>query len=319
MTLVTASLYLLCLAFLLGSAIFVYSRNPRSRLNGYYALLALALLAWVGTLFVFGSLPEGKLLLTIGRANFAAAALVATASFLFAAELAGRRLMLLRLVWLESVILTVLSLATPLVDKAETVVRGQHVTAYGLLFALYSLHIVAYLAGAVFAAFRALPEASPRTRPQLWLVGMGILATAVIGVTCNIILPFAYQDFRLINIGPLSTILFLAAIAYAVFAAHLFSIRLIIRAAFVYAGLITLALELYSLALSSLAKLLPLGDQSERALAATAIALSVNAFTQQPVRRWLERAIDRVVHGSLNRSPQRPKRSMAPSRDWKRV
>ena len=300
MTLVTASLYLLCLAFLLGSAIFVYSRNPRSRLNGYYALLALALLAWVGTLFVFGSLSEGKLLLTIGRANFAAAALVATTSFLLVAELAGRRRTLLPMVWLETVILAVLSLATPLVDRAETVVRGQHVTAYGPLFALYSLHIIVFLAGAVFVAFQSLPEATARTRPQLRLVGMGILATALIGVTCNIVLPFAYQDFRFINVGPLSTILFLAAIAYAVFAAHLFSIRVIIRTAFVYAGLITLALELYSLALSSLAKLLPLGDQAERAFAATAIALSVNAFTQQPVRRWLERAIDRFAHPQRN-------------------
>ena len=295
MTLVTASLYLLCLAFLLGSAVFVYSRNPRARLNGYYALLALALLEWVGTLFVFGSLPEGKLLLLVGKANFAAAALVATTSLLFAAELAGRRRTLLRVVWLETVILAVLSLATPLIDRAETIVRGQHVTVYGPLFALYSLHVVAYLAGAVIVAFRSLPEASARTRPQLKLVGGGILATALIGVTCNIILPYAYQDFRFINFGTLSTILFLAAIGYAVFAAHLFSIRVIIRAAFIYAGLITLALELYSLALSSLTKLLPLGNADERAFAATAIALSVNAFTQQPVRRWLERTLDRFA------------------------
>nr|ACX33976.1 predicted transmembrane protein [uncultured bacterium RM44] len=81
MTLFTASLYLLCLAFLFGSAVFVFSRNPRSPLNGYYALLAMALLGWVGTLFVFGSLPEGATLLIVGRANFAAAAVVVTASF----------------------------------------------------------------------------------------------------------------------------------------------------------------------------------------------------------------------------------------------
>ena len=232
MTLLTASLYLLCLAFLLGSALFVYSRNPSSRLHGYYALLALALLGWVGTLFVFGSLPEGQTLLLVGRANFAAAALVASASFLFVAELAGRRMAAgtQHIIWLETLILTILSLTTPFVDQIETVVRGQHVTVYGPLFALYSLHVVAYLAGAVIVAFRSLRAASPRTRFQLTLVGGGILVTALIGITCNIVLPYSYQDFRLINFGPLSTILFLAAIAYAVFAAHLFSIRLIIRA-----------------------------------------------------------------------------------------
>ena len=292
MTLFTASLYTLCLAFLLGSAIFVYSRNPRSRLNGYYALLALSLLGWVGTLFVFDSLPEGRPLLTVGRANFAAAALVATASSLFVAELAGRRPALRQAIWLETVILTALSLVSPLVDRAEIVRLGQHTTAYGPLFVLYVLHVVAYLAGAVVLAFRSLPGATPRTRPQLLLVGTGILATAIVGVAADIALPYGYGDFRFINVGPLSTILFLAAMGYAVFAAHLFSLRVIIRAAFVYAGLITLALELYQLAVSFLARLLPVGDAAERAYAATAIALVVNAFTQQPVRRLLERVLD---------------------------
>jgi len=256
MTLVTASLYILCLAFLLGSALFVYSRNPSSRLNRYYALLALALLGWVGTLFVFGGLPEGRLLLTVGRANFAAAALVATASFLFVGELAGRRQSLLPVIWLETAILTVLSLATPLVDRAETVVRGQHTTAYGPLFALYAAHVAAYLTGAVFLAFRSLPGATDKTRPQLLLVGAGILATALVGVTADIILPYGFGDFRFINAGPLSTILFLLAMGYAVFAAHLFSLRVIIRAAFVYAGLITLALELYQLAVTFLERVI---------------------------------------------------------------
>ena len=295
MTLLTASLYLLCLAFLLGSAVFIYTRDPRSRLHAYYALLALALLGWVGTLFVFGSLPEGTLLLTVGRANFAAAALVAMANFLFVAELAGLLLPLLRLLWLETLLLIAVSIASPLVDRAETVTQGQHLTTYGPLFVFYSLHIVAYLAGAVVAAFRSVSGALPGRRSLLRLVGGGILATALVGVTANIVLPFSSGDFRFINAGPLSTILFLAAIAYAVFAAHLFSIRVLIRAAFIYAGLITLALELYSLALSSLAKLLPFGDSTERAFAATAIALSINAFTQQPVRRWLERTLDRFA------------------------
>lgn len=295
MTLLAASLYILCAAFLFGSAAFIYSRNPHSRLNGYYALLALALLGWVGTLFAFGSLPEGNTLLTVGRANFAAAALVAMASCLFAAELAGRRLMLRRAVWVETAILVALSLGTPLIDRAETVLRGQHTTTYGPLFTLYIVHVVVYLAAAVIFAFRSLPEAGDRKKAQLALVGAGILATAVVGVTADIILPYGYGDFRFINVGPLSTVLFLAAIGYAVFAAHLFSIRVIIRAAFVYAGLITLALELYQLAVSFLAKLLPFGDAAERGLAATAIALIVNAFTQQPVRKWLERVIDRFA------------------------
>ncbi len=299
MTLFTASLYLLCLAFLFASALFVYSRDPRSKLNAYYALLALTLLAWVGTLFVFGSLPEGRPLLAVGRANFAAAALVATTSCLFVAELAGRRLTRLSAVWIETALLGVLSLGTPLVDRAETVLRGQHQTAYGPLFALYIVHVVAYLAGAVDLAFLPPAGTADRTRRQLRLVGAGILATATVGVTANIVLPYWYGDFRFIHVGTLSTILLLAAVGYAVFAYHLFSIRVIVRATFVLAGLLALALELYGLVLSFLAHLLPLGSAGERSFAATALVLVVNAFTQEPVRRRLERVIDRAYYGQV--------------------
>jgi len=292
MTLFTASLYLLCLIFLLGSALYVFFRDPRGRLNADYALLALALLGWVGTLFVYGKLPEGHLLLLVGRANFAAAALVATASFLFVAGLAAKKLVFKAVIWLEAALLIALTLFTSLIDRTETILHGQHTTVYGTLFAFYAIHVVAYLAGAVLLAFGSLPTATARTRPQLRLVGSGILATAIIGIVADILLPYGLGDFRFIDAGPLSTILFLLAMGYAVFAAHLFSLRLIIRAAFIYAGLITLMLELYSLALSFLARLLPLGDAGERAFAATSIALVINAFTQQPVRRWLERTLD---------------------------
>ncbi len=300
MTLFTASLYLLCLAFLFGSALFVYSRNPRASLNASYALLALALLAWVGTLFVFGSLSQGQALLLVGRANFAAAALVATAACLFVAELAGRRITHRKAIWIETILLVLLSLATPHIDRAETVLRGQHQTAYGSLFTLYIVHVVFYLACAVLIAFLPPPGQANRIRRQLKLVGTGILATATVGVTTNIVLPYWYGDFRFIHVGTLSTILLLIAVGYAVFAYHLFSIHVIVRATFVLAGLLALALELYSLVLSFLAHLLPLGNVQERGFAATALVLVVNAFTQEPVRRRLERLIDRVYY---KRSP----------------
>jgi len=78
-----------------------------------------------------------------------------------------------------------------------------------------------------------------------------------------------------------------------VFAYHLFQVRVIVRATFVLAGLVALALEVYQLALSFLVHLLPLGNAGARNFAATALVLTVNAFTQQPVRQWLEKWIDR--------------------------
>ena len=208
------------------------------------------------------------------------------------------------LLWLETGLLFLVTLLTPLIDQAELVRSGQHVTLYGPLFAVYVLHIVVLLGAPWHAAFRPVPGASTETRSQLRLTGIGALMTAAIALVTNVLLPYAFGNFHFIHVGTLSTILFLLAVADAVFVHHLFDIRLVIRAAFVYAGLIALALELYQLALSFLAHLVPVGDQAQSHLAATTMVLVVNAFTQQPVRRWLEKLVDRSLRPRRSSPPQ---------------
>ena len=151
-------------------------------------------------------------------------------------------------------------------------------------------------------------DALPQARRSLRLVGWGMLATALVGLVTNALLPYSLGDFRLIDAGPLSTLLFLAAVGYAVFAYHLFSLRLIVRKALVLAGLVTLALELYQLSVAFLSRLIPFGDREARGYAATAVALTVNAFTQQPVRQWLERLIDRTFSRRPSHAPASARR-----------
>jgi len=198
---------------------------------------------------------------------------------------------------------------TPLVDRQELVRAGQHVTVYGPLFAPYVLHVLVLIGATLVIAFQPRHLESEQTARQLRLIGGGIIATAAVALVTNALLPYELGDFRFIHIGTLSTILFLGAVGYAVFAYHLFSVHFIVRATFVLAGLLALALELYSLVLSFLAHLLPLGGAEERSFAATALVLVVNAFTQEPVRRWLERLIDRAYYkryrGHVHARPRR--------------
>ncbi len=297
MSVLTAALYGLCLLFLAAAALLILAKNPRSRLHRHFALLLLALLGWVASLFVFGlplglQLPSAELL-WLGRLNFACLVPAVTFGFLFVRDIAGQpSLPAMRWLWPETALIFILTLVTPFVDQAELVVAGQHVTLYGPLFVPYILHVVVFLAASLLAAFQPPPEALPDTRSQLRLIGCGALLTAAIALTTNVLLPYAFGNFHFIHVGTLSTILFLLAVSDAVFVHHLFDVRLVIRAAFVYAGLIALALELYGLALSFLARLLPLGSADERHYAATALVLVVNAFTQGAIRRWLERILN---------------------------
>ena len=293
-----AALYALCTLSLAGFALLIFTRNPRSRLHRDFALLALALLAWVASLFAFDFLTAGSILLWLGRFNFASIVVAVTLGFLFVREVAGcPRVHSIPWLWAETATLGALTLLTPLVDRQELVRAGQHVTVYGPLFVPYVLHVLALLGAMLSVTFQAGRPVPEQTGRQLRLIGGGIIATAAVALVTNVLLPYGLGDFRLIHVGTLSTVLFLGVVGYAVFAYHLFSIRVIVRATFVLAGLLALALELYSLVLSFLAHLLPLGNAQERSFAATALVLVVNAFTQEPVRRRLERLIDRAYYG----------------------
>ena len=311
MTALLAALYILCILFLIGFALLIFRRNPQSKLNRYFALLALALLGWVASLFAFDLNITGHALLWLGRFNFASIVVAVTLGYLFVREVAGLpKHSAAAWLWAETGLLAALTLFTPWVDRQELLHLGEHVTVYGPLFLPYVLHILALLCAMLLEAFpsEALPSQQRvaekagqhrhliEVRNQLRLIGGGIVATSVIGLFTNVFLPYARGDFRFIHVGTLSTVLFLGAVGYAVFAYHLFSIRIIVRATFVLAGLLALALELYSLVLSFLAHLLPLGDAQGRSFIATALVLVVNAFTQEPVRRWLERLIDRSYY-----------------------
>lgn len=295
MSLFEACLYLLVIAFLFGSAIYVLSRDPFARVNQAYFLLALAQLCWVGSLFVFNATAAGSDLIWIGRANFAAAALVAPAVLFFVQSLLNRRHRCPLLLLLETVIVAAVSLLTGLVDMAETIVGGVHTTTYGPLFLLYVAHILLYLVPALYRALAPNTSLPRRQQRQARIVGIGLLITSIIAISTNVFIPYAYGNFAFINAGTLATIAALGTISYAALYYKLFNVRVVLRAAFVYGVMIAFALELYSLSVDALTKMLPLDNADERRLAAASVAFIVNGFTQEPIKSWLERLADSIV------------------------
>lgn len=291
----TAALYILCILFLSAFSIFVLMKDWKRRINQYFALLDLALLSWVGSLFAFILQTSPAQLLWLGRFNFAAVVFAVTLAYLFTREVGGKRPHRYEaLIWLETVLLGAVTLLTSAIDRSEHVSSGLHTTTYGPLFLLYIAHILVYIGAALYVCVRPGVRVSSETRSQLTLIGSGVLITAVISLVTNALLPYQYGDFRFIHVGTVSTIVFIAAVGYAVFVYHLFDIHVVIRATFVYGGLIALALEFYHASIAFLSQLLPLGDTAERNLAATTLTLVVYSFTQNSVQAWLERMAKRL-------------------------
>jgi hypothetical protein len=128
-------------------------------------------------------------------------------------------------------------------------------------------------------------------RDQLLLIGLGTLATGVVSLVTNALLPYAFGDFRYTDAGPLSTLLFLLAVAYATAKHRLFEFRLFIRRTLVLGLLLSFALAAYS------AVVLLATDRftGEGSGTLTRFGVLVIAFSFDPVRRFLEGRIDHLL------------------------
>ena len=279
MSLAARLLFDLCFLLSLGLATFVYRKDSKARLNRYFALAALALFAWLYTLYLYdgGGVGDFLSLTELGRLNYAAVLYVALLGYMFVAELIGKppRKILSRLILAETVALTLATLATPLIDVAEVSARGQGAsTIFGPLFPIYVLHVSTFLgAGVVSAAYR-MRTAAARLRRQLATVVLGMLVSAALGLMVDVFLPFARHDFRFENLGALAAVIYFVSMAYAITAEHLFDVRLVIRRAFVLTALVALGVELYDLVLDWLVRYLPVSNSSDRRLLATALVLT---------------------------------------------
>jgi hypothetical protein len=300
-------LYLFACILLLGMAGFVYARNARSPQHRFFALMALSLFAWLLTLYVFHQQEETALLTLWGRLNFASVLLAVLFGLLFVRALTGRALVKASWLWGETLLLTTLTLMTPLVDQMEYRQGSEIITDFGPLFPFYTAHLVLYIGAAVVYVFGSLPTAPRRLRYQLAWVGTGILTSAAVALTTNLLLPYVFGVFAFQEIGALAVLFLIGAIAYAISAYQLFDVRVVIRAAVVFSLLIAFVMELYQAMVTSLTHLLPFHDPAARSLTALFLTITLNVFVQEPLRRTLERLADRV----LKRTPHPPKRKAA--------
>jgi hypothetical protein len=290
----TALLYYLCFALLLGMAAVVCLRHPRSAQHRYFASAALSLLVWVMTLFLFYRATQPGAVLWLGRLNFAAALPAVTFGYLLVGAISGKRPTVAKFLVVETIMLALLTALTPLVDAAELPgagAAGRHITIYGPMIWLYLVHIVAYLTAAVLLSFREASEARSPERDQLYLVGSGMLATGLVALVTNIVLPYGFGDFHYTDVGTLSTMLFLLCVGYAILRHRLFDLKLFVRRTLVYGLLLSFALSAYS----AVVVLVTERMAGEQAGTLTRVAVLMIAFSFDPLRRYLEKRVDRYL------------------------
>ena len=253
----------------------------------------------------------------LGRANFATIVFAAYLALSFVQEVAARgsRKATKLSFWLllETLLLADITLLTPLIDAGEQVVRGEAITTYGPLFPWYLLHVLGYLVAALALALRERYQAENRTiRGQLTLLGMGMLVTGGTALITNALLPYSFGDFRFCDIGTLSTLFFVLAIAYATFLHRLFGLRTLLRETLVYGLLLTFVIGTYSSTIFLVTQYL-----TNKAGKLTQFVVLLIAFSFDPLRRFLEKKTDHLLFG--RRGAEAKGRKRRDSRQGKRA
>jgi hypothetical protein len=308
-----ALLYYLCELLLAGLTVFIAWRGrrrprTRARLRRTFCLLSLALLLWLLTLFLEVRTALPAVQLWLGRANFAAVLFAATLALRFVREVplpAAARLPP-GAFWLlvATGLLGVLTLATPWIDAAERVEAGRAITRYGPLFPAYLAHVLGCLVAALVLAFQGWRRADdPRVRRQLALIGLGMLATGSDAFLTNALLPYGWGEFRFCDVGTLSTLLFVLAIAYATFLHGLFDLRVLLRRTLVYGLLLAFVLGTFSSTVFVISEYLT--DSTGKL---TQFAVLFIAFSLDPLRRFLEEKTDHLLFGKHGSQRARQKR-----------
>jgi hypothetical protein len=290
----------------------------------------LALWGWQLTLFAETRVANPEVQLQLGRLNFAAMAWAAYFAWRFVGTVSPHRPESEKRRWpignpgaqnlvpwcrAQTAFLAGLTQFTPLIDAAERVEAGVAISTYGPLFPLYVAHVVLYWLAALALVARARQQApkatarGQRVRSQLGWIGGGMLLTGGVALVANLLLPYRFGDFRFCDLGALSTLLFLLAIAYATLWRGLFELRVLAARTLLFGILLAFVLGSYSSALFVIAQFL-----TESAGKWTQFAVLFIAFSLDPLRRYLEKKIDSLLFSSRSKSRPKSRESQRPER-----
>jgi signal transduction histidine kinase len=302
MTPLDLGIYLIALLLLVAAAVIVMLQAPASSLRRHFVWTDGSLVLWLLSVLFYDLSPAGAQLLVAGRLNFAATIWVVYAAARFVQVLRDDPVTTPNPWWLvaETVVLSGVTALTNLVDQSESLSGSVHSTVYGMLFTLFVLHIIGYLVLIAWLVLRQPAAPSRWLRGQLQVVGLGILTTGVVAVTTNIIVPVFLHTSVLDSVGPLASLLFLAATGYAVIASRLFDVRLAVKGTVVFAVLLAVVLAAYTGIALLVSDVVPQHGFDRDA--ATLAAILVIAVGFDPLRRWLEARTDRLLFQQEYRS-----------------
>lgn len=198
-------------------------------------------------------------------------------------------------------LMSVLSL-TPLV--AGQVSRGEEGLQFsqGSLAPLYLATLLVFLLISAAKFLQSRKKSNAQTRRQITLVLTGFLASGILGVATNLVLPSIFENFETAKLGPFLSVILVGTTTYAIVKHGLFNIKLVIARSIAYLAFISTFVGIYSLAVFGIANRFIAGDSF---IATEVVPISVALFLVATAP-YLKRFFDRVTNTLFYRDAYDP-------------
>lgn len=278
----------------------VYIKNPRAITNRLFLMLAITIVAWSGVNFAsvhpvfLSQLTLIRLVLFTG--GFLNLSVFLTFLAFPAAKMPSKSWRKIKPAILATLIVMPLTL-TPLVFK-ELKYSGngaQPVPNPGI--ALFLAQTVILLGASLYILYKKYRTSTGVLRNQLRLILLGVGSTFALIIVNNLLLVVIFNVTFFVPAGPLFTLLFTGALAYAIIKHHLFDIRRVAARGLAYILSITFMSTVYVGAVFGLSTLLLGNDQSRThsEVIYTSLAL-VLALSFQAIKRFFDKLSNRVFY-----------------------
>jgi signal transduction histidine kinase len=232
-------IFLITSTYALVLGIFVYTKNPRSKINKSFAITSTLFSFWILDNFFMG-LTNSHFL---ARNVYALGSLLFPSVLIFTSEFCGNSVSKIRKVvyWAIGSLFFILSFTKLFIKEIISVKLGTFEGTYGIIFYFWSAYMTLFIIYTVFVFVKYYRISQGLKKLQIKYVATGFISTGIFGILVDVILPLLGNK-NWMAIDSTAPLLYLSFTAYAIIKYRLMDIKIIITRTGIFIAVYTLVL-----------------------------------------------------------------------------
>lgn len=295
-------IFLLALIILINFAlgVTVLISNYHKKTNVAFTVFTLFICGWFGVNFLAdnASNPQANIFFT--KLTMALGLLLAFSFFYFVNSYITKPKVPITLgvvFALASLAMAIASMVSSVIVANSEVVDGITQVTFGGLIIVYAVIFVAILLVSLYYLVVNYRHSRGIDRVRLKFMGTGLIASFVIVMITNLMLPLLFNNYIATPFGGYATVIFVAFTSYAIAKHKLLDIRFVVARSLAYIVLLAMLAAIYAGSVLGLERIFFPTEYNNFSLAQGALRTAVTVvmvFLFQPLKKWVTKVTDKI-------------------------